>query len=457
MNEQEKNFIRNIENILDDEKTELLAKFPFVGYIISNLKIKLVWEGLETAATDGRKIYVNPLFFAKLSKEEREFVLAHECFHVILKHCQKLLERQPYIKTNTWNVATDLEIHFLLTDIGMVAPFVLPHKKSWHGLSAEDIYNILNAAENNRNLYYPVKDRTSDDVTSTLDRINNSEYNRECVKASESSNLKGFSPSSPSFDQHEFTDKKNLSESTNDGQGMEVEEDDEEFERKLDNLIQNAKSFAEKAKGSMPGTIIRNLGIDEDKKSTHKIDWKEYLKDYLNQISYNPAYSWVHPSRKFIYNNIYLPGKKQDEHVLDITVSIDTSGSIDSGDLRMFLTELKKIVQCFDEYKINVIFCDCEISFVKEYNNNDNPIENLFKLIKDKRMSGGGGTSHVPVIEYVNKHFKDTGCLLAFTDGFTDIPKNKPTFPIVWVLTDISVSCRDTINSTLTYGKKLFL
>ena len=465
MNEQEKNFIRNVENILDEEKAELLAKFPFVGYIISNLKIKLVWEGLDTAATDGKKIYVNPLFFAKLSKEEREFVLAHECFHVILKHCQKLLERKPYIKTNTWNVATDLEIHFLLTDIGMVAPFVLPHKKTWHGLSDEDIYNILNTVEDERNMYKNVKDRTSDDVATTLDKINNSEYNvRDYVKASESSNLKGHASSSPSFDQHGFTDsssssQKNLSESTNGGQGVETEdeEDDVEFEEKLDNLIRNAKTFAEKAKGNIPGTIIRNLGIDKDEKSTHKIDWKEYLKDYLNQISYQPAYSWVHPSRKFIYNNIYLPGKKQDEHVLDITVSIDTSGSIGSDDLMMFLSEIKKIVQCFDEYKVNVIFCDCEISFVKEYNNNDNPIENLFKLIKDKRISGGGGTSHVPVIEYVNKYFKDTVCLLAFTDGFTDIPKTKPSFPIIWVLTDFRYSSKDIINSTLTYGKKLFL
>ena len=450
MNEQEKIFIRNVENILDEEKANMLSKFPFVGYIISNLKIKLVWEGLDTAATDGKKIYVNPLFFAKLSKEEREFVLAHECFHVILKHCQKLLERKHYIKVNTWNVATDLEIHFLLTDIGMVAPFVLPHKKTWHGLSAEDIYSILNMSEDERNIYSLVKDRTSDDVATTLDKINNSEYNvRDYVKASESPNLKGFasSPSSPSFDQHGFTDsseKKNLSESTNGGQEVEAE-DDNEFDEKLDRLIRDAKTFAEKARGNVPGTVIRNLGIDKDEKSTHKIDWKEYLNDYLNQISYQPAYSWVHPSRKFIYNNIYLPGKKQDEHVLDITVSIDTSGSIDSNDLLMFLSELKKIVHCFDEYKINVIFCDCEISFVKEYNNNDNPIENLFKLIKEKRISGGG-TSHVPVIEYVNKHFKDTKCLLAFTDGLTDIPKTKPSFPIVWVLTDLNDSYKNVVN-----------
>lgn len=461
MNEQEKIFIQNVENILEDEKATLLAKFPFVGYIISNLKIKLVWEGLDTAATDGKKIYVNPLFFAKLSKEEREFVLAHECFHVILKHCQKLLERKPHIKVNTWNVATDLEIHFLLTDIGMVAPFVLPHKKSWHGLPAEDIYSILNQSEDERNMRNLPKDRTSDDVATTLDKINNSQIVnvRDNVKASESPNLKGFasSPSSPSFDQHGFTDsssssQKNLSESTNGGQKVE-EEDDDDFEEKLDNLIRNAKNFAEKAKGNMPGTVIRNLGIDKDEKSIHKIDWKEYLKDYLTQISHQPAYSWVHPSRKFIYNNIYLPGKKKDEHVLDITVSIDTSGSICSGDLMMFLSEVKKIVKNFDEYKVNVIFCDCEISFVKEYNNDDNPIENLFKLLKDKRISGGGGTSHVPVIEYVNKHLKDTKCLLAFTDGYTDVPKNKPSFPIVWVLTEMSDSCKNY----LPYGKKLFL
>ncbi len=55
----------------------------------------------------------------------------------------KTLGLLPQDRQKLFNIAADLEIHFLLTDEGLKAPFVLPHDPNWKGLSAEEIYERL--------------------------------------------------------------------------------------------------------------------------------------------------------------------------------------------------------------------------------------------------------------------------------------------------------------------------
>jgi len=49
------------------------------------------------------------------------------------------------------------------------------------------------------------------------------------------------------------------------------------------------------------------------------------------------------------------------------------------------------------------------------------------------KVTGRGGTSFDEPIEYFNKNIKSFNCLIYFTDGEADIPKEKPKGPILWV------------------------
>ena len=113
-----------IAELLAQDRQKLLMKLPFTGSLVMRLDLVPVSDDrLDTAATDGDRVFVDVSFYSKLTATERLFVLAHEVWHCALLH---FLRRQDRDRT-LFNVAADLEIHFLLTDEGLEAPFVLPH------------------------------------------------------------------------------------------------------------------------------------------------------------------------------------------------------------------------------------------------------------------------------------------------------------------------------------------
>lgn len=76
-------------------------------------------------------------FCAKLSADERLFVLAHETWHCVLLHMLRCQTRDP----RAFNVATDMEVNRMLAKEGLKTPdWCLMPKREWEGLSAEEIY-----------------------------------------------------------------------------------------------------------------------------------------------------------------------------------------------------------------------------------------------------------------------------------------------------------------------------
>ena len=64
---------------LAQDRQQLLLRWPFVGGIIMRMELIPVRDDrLDTACTDGDNIFVDIDFYAKLTKDERQFVLAHE-------------------------------------------------------------------------------------------------------------------------------------------------------------------------------------------------------------------------------------------------------------------------------------------------------------------------------------------------------------------------------------------
>jgi predicted metal-dependent peptidase len=79
--------------------------------------------GVQTMATDGEHLFVNPQFAMKLSYLERIFVLLHEIMHCVLNHIVRMEGRvaqatpaQGGDPVSVWNLATDYEINAILVD-----------------------------------------------------------------------------------------------------------------------------------------------------------------------------------------------------------------------------------------------------------------------------------------------------------------------------------------------------
>ncbi|MBR4674323.1 MAG: hypothetical protein IKP00_07655 [Victivallales bacterium] len=125
---------------MEQDRQKLLTRQPFIGLILMNLElVPMPGNRLRTACTDGRRIMMSISFYAKLDLEERLFVMAHEAWHCVLMHGVRYQTRNQHL----FNIAADLEIHFILQKEKMKEPFVLSHDPDWDGLSAEEIYEKL--------------------------------------------------------------------------------------------------------------------------------------------------------------------------------------------------------------------------------------------------------------------------------------------------------------------------
>lgn len=99
---------------ISNAKRRLMVKSPFWSVLVLNTPLELT-DAVPTAATDGRRIMVNPKFLASLPGGQVEFLLAHEAAHIMFLHAVRVGHRLPRV----WNMAADYVINHLLTEDGM--------------------------------------------------------------------------------------------------------------------------------------------------------------------------------------------------------------------------------------------------------------------------------------------------------------------------------------------------
>ena len=123
-------------------RTALVLEHPFVGSIALNMPYEFD-ESVPTAATNGKRIKLNPQFVESLTDEEVKFLIAHECFHPMLEHNFRRGERDH----RKWNQAGDYVINQLLTDenIGKMPDVGLLNKSLYNAGNGttDGIYNLL--------------------------------------------------------------------------------------------------------------------------------------------------------------------------------------------------------------------------------------------------------------------------------------------------------------------------
>jgi predicted metal-dependent peptidase len=81
--------------------------FAFAAPKPHELTIKYGSMNIDTAATDGRKYFWNPIFLATMSPDEVATVMQHEGYHVVFSHPRRGKFKMP----NVWNIAVDYAVN----------------------------------------------------------------------------------------------------------------------------------------------------------------------------------------------------------------------------------------------------------------------------------------------------------------------------------------------------------
>jgi len=163
--------------------------------------------------------------------------------------------------------------------------------------------------------------------------------------------------------------------------------------------------------------FVRQFGL----RSKSRIDWRSELRDCIGG-HYISDYTLIPPSKKLLYEGIYLPGSSS-RH-LDLAVAIDSSGSVDEILLSHFIAEVESIMETFGSYSIDLVVCDDRIRSHTRFENGESI---------EYDLNGGGGTDFRAVFELIESWMQRPKVLLYFTDLDGKFPLYEPPYEVLWI------------------------
>ena len=364
---------------------------------------------VDTAQTDGTRIFFDIDFYSRLTQGQRIFVIAHEVWHNIFLHFLRRRGRDHEL----WNISTDCEINHMLRSEGFEAPDKLCFPpKGYEDKNAEDIYE-----------YYVKKAKKSQMPNSSNgSQSENRDNNGKGGKNGGNGKLEG------QFDRHSDPDDKNGDDETSDGLSLPKDKwgekgADSDYRPTIAKntadkirraIISEAQRY-ERLKGSLPGGLQRII----DSIYKPEISWREHLSQFVTSC-FGDRRQWLPPQRRSVWSEMYFQSRRGEK--INVSVIVDTSGSC-TGDIPKFLSELVGLLNTFGRYTLTLVQCDCNVQDVEVYDeNNPFPLEDL----KSIEWKGFGGSDLNPAFSELAKLPENPSCNIVFTDGYIDCPKKNP-------------------------------
>jgi predicted metal-dependent peptidase len=157
--------------------------------------------------------------------------------------------------------------------------------------------------------------------------------------------------------------------------------------------------------GNLPGGLKRLLkDLTEP-----KIDWREFIRQQIQSTVKND-YTYAIPSRKNFQNGFALPSMLKQTSI-DVCIGVDTSGSITDEMARDFFTEVKAIMDTFEDHKIHLWCWDTSVHNPQEFTSHGSDD------IMDYELAGFGGTDPTVCWRWMKEEGIEPKLLLMFTDG----------------------------------------
>ena len=368
---------------LSRAKIKLMLKKDVAFFATLILQTPVYWvtaDEVDTAATNGINLYINPDFFLGLEPEERLFLILHEIMHNVYNHNT----RRGFRDANTWNEAADYVINDELIQRNFKMPAGGLHNVDYRDMSADEVYEIL------------------------MDRKNKGGHNQP----------------SPWPDLKEPQANGSGNQSPTGGSGSQTpsmtQPTAEEIEEHNKNLLTQATQASQMA-GDKAGTVPGSLQRELDDLLYPKLPWDIILQKFLFSLS-KDDYSWRKPNRRFISQGIILPSLYS-EGIGKIDFAIDTSGSVSREDFNRFISEIGYVFQRFNPKEIGIMQFDS----VLQSNDKVVSMQDFMKL----EFKGGGGTQIEPVLEAYKE--SSAKALIVLTDGYLYHGEElDPKKPVVW-------------------------
>jgi len=359
---------------LTTARVGLLLRQPFFGNMATRMRLVDASDWCKTAATNGRDFYYNRDFVNSLNSKKLEFLFGHEILHCVFDHFGRLGSRDPKLA----NIAQDYAVNQILVDdrIGeKITEVNICYDNKYRGMAWEEIYDIL---------YDKAEKISLEDLLKQLgDLLDDHIKEDDGAGSGSGSSAAVDGPGGPG--------------------GISKEEAQKIRDEIKEAMLQAA---AAAGAGKVPAGVQRLIkDLTEP-----KMNWRELIRMNIQSIVRND-YSFTRPSRKGWHSGAILPGMRNDE-TIDVAIAIDMSGSIGVEDATIFLSEVKGIMDQYQDYAIDIWCFDTDI-YAHERITHDNGDELL-----SYEPKGGGGTDFEVNWSYMKDNEIQPKKFIMFTDGY---------------------------------------
>ncbi len=352
---------------LTTARVGLLLKAPFFGNMATRMKLIDASDWCPTAATTGRDFFYNKKFVEKLTVKKLEFLFGHEICHAVFDHFGRVGSRDRQLS----NIAQDYAVNQILVDerIGdKITEVKICYDPQYRGMAWEEIYDIL---------YEKAEKIPMDQLLKELGDV---------------------------LDEHI---KEGDGEGDQEGKGNRPGLSKEDAQKIKDEIKEAMiQSAAAAGAGKTPAGIMRMIKTLTEP----KMNWREIIRQQIQSIVRND-YSFQRPNRKSQHTGAVLPGMIPDT-TIDVAIALDMSGSIGQEDATVFLSEVKGIMDQYEDFNIQLWCFDTDV-----YNHVKIGHDNSDDLLSYEPQ-GGGGTSFEVNWEFMRDNDIQPKKFIMFTDGY---------------------------------------
>jgi predicted metal-dependent peptidase len=158
--------------------------------------------------------------------------------------------------------------------------------------------------------------------------------------------------------------------------------------------------------GKMPAAIARMIKDFTEP----KMDWRQLLRMNIQSIL-KSNYSFARPNRKSQHSGAILPGM-MNQDTIDVSVAIDMSGSISDAMAKDFLSEVKGIMDEYQDFKLDLWCFDTQVYNYAQFTGDS------ADDIMSYDVKGGGGTDFDANWEFMKDNDIQPKKFIMFTDGY---------------------------------------
>ena len=339
---------------------------PFFGVLALFARYE-VTRTVPTAATDGRTIFVNPDFWSPLSPVEQDGLLLHELLHAALGHVWRRGVRDPQV----WNIAADIVINGMILENPQAAlPRGGMRDLRLEKFGSEEVYELLQRD------FSKLPPLTMADL---IDAPGDSQDGETGLDTMRRTALAGH----------------------------------------WHHAMEQAATIARQQGGDVPASLRREI----DALDPARLDWRAVLWRYLVHTPCDFS-GW---DRRHIGRGLYL--EELEGETVRVFVCVDTSGSVDDGQMRGFLSEVAGVLRSYPHLEAELWFADAKA-------------HGPFPLRPGDPLPvpvGGGGTDFRPffvaAVESVRQRSSAVALAIYLTDGHGSFPENPPALDTLWVVT----------------------